>query len=262
VANLPVRPVVLPAVLRGVKNGRLSSSVLTSVPGAHGGAPVRLVAPAARSWAAMVAAATGAGIQLKVATPGRSYRPYSEQETIFRARYYPSLLGTRRWNGQRWRKRPGVAAAAIPGTSNHGLGLAVDIGEELDGDAGTESISTAAVNWLIYNAHRFGFSAEIQSERWHWRYVAGDQIPAAVLAYENSTGQPQIPHDEEDDMPISIAYDEKARKFRVFVTGEGSTLVDSPDHWVKAIKTAKATGYPVTSPYLQDLIDKCRADRA
>lgn len=68
--------------------------------------------------------------------------------------------------------------------SNHGLGLAVDVGEERDGDAGTESIDAGTVAWLIGNAHLYGFSAELQSEPWHWRYFAGDAIPPAVLAFE------------------------------------------------------------------------------
>lgn len=258
-ARLPVRHVVTPAVLAGKANGRLPASVLTRVPGVHGGADVLLVHPAARGWKAMVAAAAAEGHQLKVATLGRSYRPYTEQEAIFRSRYYPSVLGTKRWNGQRWRKRSGVAAAAVPGTSNHGWGLAVDIGEESDGDTGTEKISAAAVNWLIDNAHLFGFSAELQSEPWHWRWFTGDFIPAAVTEWERHNQLPDI-DPEEDDMPVSIAYDDTLKKFRVFVAGEGSTIVDSPDHWVERIKVAKETGTMFSSPHLQTLIDKIRAE--
>jgi len=221
---------------------------------------VRLVDPAARAWKAMHVAALAHGHVLKISHTTNSYRPYTEQERIFRDRYYPSILGTRYWQGRRWRKRTGVAVAAVPGTSNHGWGLAVDIGEESDGDLGTESISTAAVQWLVNNAHRFGYSGELQSEPWHWRYFAGDQIPTDVVAFEH-VNTPILDTEEDDDMPISIAYDQSAKKWRVFVTGEGSTLVDNPQHWVDAIKVSKSTGFPLSSPYLQDLIDKCRAER-
>jgi LAS superfamily LD-carboxypeptidase LdcB len=66
--------------------------------------------------------------------------------------------------------------AAAPGTSNHGWGLAVDFAEELDGDTQPESVSAKFVKWLIRNAATYGFSAEVQSEPWHWRYVAGDKL--------------------------------------------------------------------------------------
>ena len=74
--------------------------------------------------------------------------------------------------------------AAVPGTSNHGLGLALDLCEKVNGKV--VSISPRAVKWLIKHAATYGFSAEAQSEPWHWRYVAGDKIPAAVIAFERS----------------------------------------------------------------------------
>ena len=66
------------------------------------------------------------------------------------------------------------ATAAVPETSNHGWGLAFD----------GRSLPMVVVLWLCANAWRYGFSAEIQSESWHWRYFAGDGIPAAVIEYE------------------------------------------------------------------------------
>jgi LAS superfamily LD-carboxypeptidase LdcB len=75
--------------------------------------------------------------------------------------------------------------AARPGTSNHGLGLAVDFAEERNGKPGVESVSPAFVKWLDKNANRFGFFREFSSgaEPWHWRYVAGDAIPPDVLSF-------------------------------------------------------------------------------
>jgi hypothetical protein len=59
-------------------------------------------------------------------------------------------------------------------------------------------LDSGTLRWLIDNEHRFGFSHELQSEPWHIRYWAGDNIPAAVLEYE--TNRPQSPATEEEDM--------------------------------------------------------------
>lgn len=178
---LPITPVTLPAVLRGQTNGRLDPAILVSTPGLAGGPAVVLVAPAARGWRAMCASALAAGHTFKVTS---SYRTLARQDALWNERYdrvnYQTSIW---WDGSYWIHVAG-AVAARPGTSNHGLGLAVDIGEERDGDAGTESIDQGTVDWLVANAGRFGFSAELQDEEWHWRYVAGDAIPAAVLRYE------------------------------------------------------------------------------
>lgn len=59
--------------------------------------------------------------------------------------------------------------AAVPGTSNHGAGNAVD----LDGHGGSGS---AKFNWLLQNAGKFGWSWETgraAGEDWHWEYVGG-----------------------------------------------------------------------------------------
>jgi LAS superfamily LD-carboxypeptidase LdcB len=58
--------------------------------------------------------------------------------------------------------------AAVPGTSNHGWGLACDVWNV--GQNGR-------LEWLLDNAKRFGFSWEVQSEPWHIRYVLGDDLP-------------------------------------------------------------------------------------
>jgi hypothetical protein len=195
---LPIHAVTMPAAVTGQANGKLPDNRLVSTPGQLGGPVVRLVAPAARAWRAMCAAALAAGHTLKATSVADSYRSYAVQESTFRARYSTSHLANRPtawWQGRTWWLRPGMATAAVPGTSNHGWGLAVDIGDELDGDAGTEAIDTATVNWLVANAARFGFSGELQSEPWHWRYYPGDTIPPAVAAYEQHEQQ-----GDDDDM--------------------------------------------------------------
>lgn len=162
--RLPIHPVTRPQALQGQTNGRIDPELIVEVPGRHGGATVRLIDPAARAWVALVHAAEEAGHYLKVGWPTASYRPHEDQVRLFVDRYTPHRLwapGRKKWNGRWWSKKKGVAAAAVPGTSNHGWGLAVDIGEERDGDGGTESLDPVTLAWLAKNAHRFGWSWEV-----------------------------------------------------------------------------------------------------
>ena len=61
-----------------------------------------------------------------------------------------------------WRAGKGKKAA-LPGWSNHQLGLAADI-ESADG-------TNQAFHWLTSNAARFRFKRTVASEPWHWEYV-------------------------------------------------------------------------------------------
>lgn len=85
--------------------------------------------------------------------------------------------------------------AAVPGTSSHGQGLAVDINSWVYGS----SSSTDRHRWLRENAPRFGWSWELvgkpSGEPWHFNYVGG----WSDWATSNFTPFPE----EEDDMPIT-----------------------------------------------------------
>lgn len=182
-SKLPISKVTLPAALVGVANGKLDTDTLEAcdIPG------VKLEATAARAWRALNAAAAARGFKLR--TTG-AYRSYDAQVELFLSRYVTKELAgrpTKTWNGVKYWQKPNTAMAATPGTSNHGLGLAIDLAEENDGDKGVEFVSPMLVLWLRDNAHLYGISAEDNSEVWHWRYHAGDAIPAAVLEYENGS---------------------------------------------------------------------------
>ena len=65
------------------------------------------------------------------------------------------------------------ALAAVPGTSNHGWGLAVDL------CGGVDAFGTAQYSWMLANAGRFGFvhptwadPGNGREEPWHWEYAA------------------------------------------------------------------------------------------
>ena len=80
-----------------------------------------------------------------------SYRTYSSQVRLY---------------GQK------PALAAVPGTSNHGWGLAVDL------CGGIENFGTAQYDWMKANSGRFGFlhpdwaePGNGREEPWHWEYA-------------------------------------------------------------------------------------------
>jgi hypothetical protein len=176
-ARLPVVPVKYPAALAGVTNGKVPATLLRTAKSLHKGQPVTLLAVAMRSFLAMRAAAEADGVRLEAIS---SYRTYAKQVALFTERYVPHYavhtdgrVRYRIWQGRRWYHAFGPTTA-VPGTSNHGRALAIDFVR-----------GPAWLDWMLDEADRFGWSWEIQDEEWHLRYVAGDAIPAAVLAYEN-----------------------------------------------------------------------------
>lgn len=185
----PKRDVITPSALSGTTNGKLPDHILTTIK-VPGQPDIRLLKDtAARAWIAMAAHALRDGHVLSATSLMDSYRPYSVQERIFLERYttrYIPNVDVRRWNGKNWYQKPGTAAAAVPGTSNHGKAIAID----------NKNRSKGAIAWLLEHADDYGWSWEIQSENWHMRYFAGDKLPKAVLDYEAGSNANQ----EDDEM--------------------------------------------------------------
>ena len=114
--------------------------------------------------------ARAAGLSLFVR---EGYRTYDQQKEIMENRIQTyENQGVTRWEA---RKRA-EALVAIPGTSEHELGLSVDI------NADTRKCSSDAVyEWLNVNAYKYGFIQRypadkinitgIDNEPWHYRYV-------------------------------------------------------------------------------------------
>jgi zinc D-Ala-D-Ala carboxypeptidase len=126
-----------PAELVAYGNGRIPPAALEAIDtsGAH-----RLWAPAARAFRAMAADASAAGVTLRVTD---SYRPLEAQERLARQK------GLYRDGG----------LAAVPGTSNHGWGLALDL-----------NLDSSALAWMRDNGWRHGFVEDVPREPWHWTY--------------------------------------------------------------------------------------------
>lgn len=78
---------------------------------------------------------------------------------------------------------------AIPGTSEHQLGLAVDIVAESNQRLDKSQEKTAEQQWLMENCHKYGFVLRypidksditgIKYEPWHYRYV-GKEVAAEI----------------------------------------------------------------------------------
>jgi LAS superfamily LD-carboxypeptidase LdcB len=175
----PVVKVKLCSHLQGVTPGELPDSLLRSIE--HKG---KLHHCAADAYEAMDEAANAEGIDLAPTSQADTYRSLATQEYGFYQRYTdkpkPKWMKQtpRIYKGKAWYLKPKMAPMAVPGTSNHNLGIAVDIA----------NASGKRLDWLLKNAHLYGFSWEVQSEPWHLRYVAGDDVPEAVTKWKKSRG--------------------------------------------------------------------------
>lgn len=172
----PYKPLVVPAALKNVSNGKLPEALLKKVD-CNG----KMYAPVADKFNQMYAAAKADGI--KLVNIG-DYRPFEAQLGLFKERYRPAedrdyadkkkgiLLDPKRvkreYEGKTWLLRNGFAPCSTPGKSNHGLGLAIDI-----------SVTDPKVaEWLCAHAPDFGFYLQgndptsREFELWHWQAVA------------------------------------------------------------------------------------------
>ncbi len=127
-------------------NGRLPASALAAIPGG------RLEHGAAKAWNAMHAEAKARhNVDIRPGGPDSSYR------TLDRQHFW------RNW----WCARGKCGNAAVPGTSNHGLGLAVDLA---DGGRG------AMRRVIDQIGAKYGWAkkwSDASGEPWHLRYKAG-----------------------------------------------------------------------------------------
>lgn len=127
----------IPADLAAYGNGKIPAAALSQL---QGESSHRLWAPAAAAFDRMRRDAAAQGISFGITD---SYRPLAVQEQLAKTK---GLY-----------KNGGLAA--VPGTSQHGWGLAVDL-----------KLNSEALTWMRQNAGRYGFVEDTPREPWHWAY--------------------------------------------------------------------------------------------
>lgn len=180
------------------ENGRLDPSGLKAL--SVGG---RLTPGAADAFEQLRTAGSRAGVTVTITSAADAYRLYEIQERIFTDRYQtayaeyaPGKVDRRLWQGRPWFRRKGTAAAAVPGTSNHGWALAVDI-------ANVGGFNSTFYGWLTDNAPLFGFSnteGASVGEAWHWVYSPTLHASHGGGSANPGTTTPTTPPEEDDDM--------------------------------------------------------------
>ena len=181
----PYKKLVVPADIEKLGNGKLKPAMLASVK--CGG---KMYTPVATKFNELYDAALAAGNKLRNVG---DYRSFEAQLGLFKERYRPAedrdwkdkkkgiLLDTdrvkRTYEGETWLLRNGFAPCSTPGKSNHGYGLAIDVGVERAGKLVALASDKKAADWMCENAPNYGFylqSSDPSSrefEIWHWQYA-------------------------------------------------------------------------------------------
>lgn len=126
----------IPADLAAYGNGKIPATALEPV----GDTGHRLWAPAAESLTRLIADAKRDGVNIGIS---ESYRSYDDQVRMAKTKGLYSQGGL----------------AAKPGTSEHGWGMATDL-----------DLNAQALSWMRANGSKYGFSADVPRESWHWAY--------------------------------------------------------------------------------------------
>ena len=236
-----------------VVNGQMGSGVLVSVGGGQA-----LRADAAAAWLAVVAEVRARfGITLRLTD---SYRPYSVQVRIFNERYDPASSGggpfgdVRWWGGVRYVRRRG-ASAAVPGTSNHGLGVAVDV----TGLGGFDTSDGSAYARLAAVAPAHGWSNKAGrkiNEPWHWEYSPADDTKAKTPAPAQEDDMPFTPEELRGEVKTAIS-----EMLLEVATGDAAYGRQTADNLTAAsrvtahrILTAMATRSDATGRQMADML--------
>jgi hypothetical protein len=128
--------VKVPEALQTYGNGKIPADALEQI----GIKKHKLWTVAAEAFKQMRGAAADAGVDIGVTD---SYRPYEEQVDLVRRKGLYSQGGL----------------AAVPGTSPHGWGMALDV-----------DVTPAGLEWMRAHAAEYGYVEAVPREPWHWEY--------------------------------------------------------------------------------------------
>lgn len=154
---------------------------------ADGAGHILLKREAAGALDELFAAAAAAGHRLVTVS---GYRSYQKQKGIFARKV--AAVGRQR----------AQLSVAPPGTSEHQLGLAIDVGRRSNPRLNERFGQTPEGSWVAANAHRFGFIVRYRAEwtavtgysyePWHLRYVGlehAQRLKALDLPLESYVAQ-------------------------------------------------------------------------
>lgn len=158
---------------------------------------VYLEEQAASSYIAMVAAMEADGVKDMAAVSG--FRDYDYQQRIHEAEVNKQL----KYYGEEEARRKAAMVVAAPGTSEHQLGLAIDVSSSENGYSLSESYgNTTSYKWLKENSYKYGFimrypegKSDITGvifEPWHLRYTGvqlAEKIYNSGLSMEEYLGK-------------------------------------------------------------------------
>lgn len=136
----------------------------------------------ASALAAMLADCRAAGYSPLIRS---AYRTQAQQTT-----FYQNLVQARMAQGlsQTEAQKQAATEVAVPGTSEHQLGLAVDLVDASYQVLDEAQASTPAQQWLVAHCWEYGFILRYPAEKqditgiiyepWHYRYVGRDHAQA------------------------------------------------------------------------------------
>lgn len=197
---IEIRPVTLPIAQGSLQNGKLNACQLKPVyfP-KHGYLSLGVIT--APNWEALTTVCKAqTGVTLTASSAADAYRTYERQVTTF-TRSYVAIFNAetcydlvdsrnRTWNEVRYYLLKENSAKAVPGTSNHGYGLAIDVAIYNALTNVVSGISGRGWEWLQNHATHYGFSWESLPdskgwEPWHIRYVLGDMKSPGLIELEH-----------------------------------------------------------------------------
>jgi hypothetical protein len=181
-------------MLAGTSNGELPARLIVAIAPRDQRGQAQLAIPAAIAWYPLAAAVDDElDVELTWTSGPDTYRDLGQQTRGFLRRHTDTwtleanglknrVANRRRWQSKTWYLRKGMAGIAVPGTSNHGSGPDKAAGA-VDMSSAPRDRYRAVVAWLVEHADDWGWSAEVQSENWHWRVICGDQLPPKPAAW-------------------------------------------------------------------------------
>jgi LAS superfamily LD-carboxypeptidase LdcB len=117
---------------------------------------------AAASFEEMVKAAATAEVSIAAGANRHTFRSYQDQLDLYNDPKFKNVK------------------VARPGTSNHQIGLAVDI-------VGAKNSDGDIYKWLKANAKKYHFVQKVASENWHWVYTGQVSAPKVIKSQSQNS---------------------------------------------------------------------------